>query len=274
MPADSTRCRATLLSTGGEPSISPDGRRIAFVKWNDVWVYDLERATARRVCKNANPHGIAWNPEGTLLAFQGADSLQVTAEFWIWVVNPDGTGLRKVSTGPDDQHPIWTLDGRSLVWTRAGRLWQADTSGLAGRFLTRKPAPYVLEYARAWTEDGSHLLFMRRSTMGEEFRLRQIGRDSTDDVADSTRVGIVGRWELGVEAGGRLLYSRANNTAGNTIRLFERGPKGRVRSYFVQDSVNVWLIDVARDRSFAVVDDGGDEETEARLWLVPLRVRP
>jgi len=208
LPPDSARLHAQLLGEGDEPSISPDGRRVAYVRWQTVWIMDLEAGTTRQVCKNSNAHAVTWNPSGTLLAFQGDDSIATYAKFWIWVVNPDGSNLRRISEGPMDEHPLWSPDGKHLVWSRASRLWQADSTGSNGRFLTTQPPSYVHEYARAWTEDQTHLLFVRGSDMGGEFRPWQVGPEGVDEIPDSTRVPAYSFYELGATSDGRLLYAR------------------------------------------------------------------
>lgn len=269
LPPDSARLQAQFLCEGDEPSISPDGRRVAYVRWGSIWLYDLESGTTRQVCENRNAHAVTWNPSGTVLAFQGDDSTRLYAKFWIWLVNPDGSNLRRFSEGPQDEHPLWSPDGKHLVWSRARRLWQADSTGLNGRFLTRQPSRYVREYARAWTADRSHLLFVRGSEMGEEFRFWQVGRDSTDDTPDSTRTPAYSRHELEATADGRVIYARGQPRETNEIRFWERGARGASRRCFVQDSLGVWLVSLAPDRSF-VVFSSGDEE-QMNLWLARRR---
>jgi|GEM_PF-6812486 len=269
LPPDSSRLEAIQLGEGDEPSISPDGRRIAYVWGPTICLYELDTGTTHQVCRNHNPHGVTWNPSGTKLAFQGDDSVVAHGKFWIWFVNPNGSDLRRISEGPEDEHPLWSPDGKHLVWSRARRLWQADSSGSDGHFLTRQPPPYVREYARAWTEDGLHLLFMRGSEMGEEFRLWQVGRDTTDEAPDLTTTP-VSRSQLGVTQDGRLLYRRAGTSSTNEIEFLERGANGRARRCYVTNS-DVYLISLAPDRSFAVFTYGDEEDGEI-LWL--LRWRP
>src|SRR6266571_9357478 len=97
LPPDSARLRAVPICEGMEPSISPDGRAVAFIGWGgDVRMYDVAAETERRLCQNSNAHDIAWNPSGSRLAFQGEDSTRVAMQSWIWVVNRDGSGLHKV----------------------------------------------------------------------------------------------------------------------------------------------------------------------------------
>ncbi len=269
LPPVSALLQVQPLGEGDEPSISPDGRRVAYVRWQTVWLYDLEAGTTRQVCKNSNAHAVTWNPSGTLLAFQGDDSTRTYAKFWIWLVNPDGSNLRRISEGPEDEHPLWSPDGKRLVWSRARRLWQADSTGSNGRFLTKQPPPCVREYARAWTEDQTHLLFVRGSEMGEEFRLWQVGRDSTDDTPDSTSMPRFSRREVGLTSDGRLIYARGQPHETREIRFWERGARGRSRRCFVQDSLGVWLVALAPDRSFVVFSCGDEEQMD--LWLARWR---
>ena len=265
LPPDSAHFVAVPLCDGMEPSISPDGQSVAFAGWSDVHMYDLQTGTTRRICQARGPSGIAWSPTGSQLAFSSPGY----ASDWlpgIWLVNSNGHNLRKLGyMGVHDQHPIWSPDGRSLVWTRVNRLWQGDTTGSGGRFLTKTPPEFHLEFARGWAADRVHLIYLAGSEMGEEFRLRVVGQDSTDDIADSSRVPVVTRSEVGVAEGGRLLY----RGAGSAIQFIERGTNGKIRRCFVQDTVMVWNVSLSRDRSVAVFEDG--DQDEPRVWLVKLR---
>ena len=54
-------------------------------------------------------------------------------------------------------------------------------------------------------------IYLSGSVMGEEFRLRVVGPDSMDDVADSSHVPVVSRSEIGVAEDGGLLYRGAGS---------------------------------------------------------------
>jgi hypothetical protein len=98
--------------------------------------------------------------------------------------------------------------------------------------------------------------------MGAQYKLRLLGRDSTDDVPDPSRVPVVTSSEVGALTNGSLLY----RGVGNAIEFIEPGAGGRVRRCFVQPELQVWHPSVAEDRSFAVFEVG--DEDEAHLWLV------
>jgi hypothetical protein len=128
---------------------------------------------------------------------------------------------------------MWSPDGRNLVWGREGRLWMTDTAGRSGHFLTGVRDRFHLEFPRGWLPDRSHLRYVAGSVMGEEFRLRIVGRDSTDDVPDSSKVPVVTRSQLGVLPDASLLYWGA----GSALVFAEPGARGRPRRCFVQDGL-------------------------------------
>lgn len=86
----------------------------------------------------------------------------------IWTVAPDGTGLHRVTEGPDlDAQPAWSADGRWLLFTResAGRtdVWRLPAPGGPPQRVTdtavaeRRPSP---------SPDGTRMLFSRPGAGG------------------------------------------------------------------------------------------------------------
>jgi TolB protein len=54
------------------PVWSPDGARIAFIRGDDTWVIDVRPgAVPRRITAGADPHHVAWEPDGTALLVSG-----------------------------------------------------------------------------------------------------------------------------------------------------------------------------------------------------------
>jgi hypothetical protein len=115
--------------------------------------------------------------------------------------------------------------------------------------------------------DSTRLLYVSGSEMGEEYRLRTVGRDSSDDVAHASPLPVVTRSEIGLSMDGSLLYRGARTE----IEFAEHGPNGRMRRCFVQDSVCVWTMSLARDRSFAVFECGDEEGSS--LYMVRLAAK-
>jgi Tol biopolymer transport system component len=124
--------RLTSGETDWFPQFSPDGRSIAFHRWNDVHVMDVNDRSVRRLTTDPD-NGMypAWSPDGTRLAFMswraGATSLYTMAA--------DGSSqelLVRMTTGSAID-ARWSPDGRSLVFVhvpeQAATEAQAATQG-------------------------------------------------------------------------------------------------------------------------------------------------
>jgi Tol biopolymer transport system component len=147
--------RTRLDGTGVEPLVtgpsmddcgvlSPDGATLAFVSTRDgyrtnIWTLDLRTRALRNLTGGkeqqgdpAGPDGFfrpAWSPDGQWIAFssdrntpwRGHDEgkgWEHTQELSIYVIRPDGTGLRKVASKPGFclGSPKWSPDGRRVVF--------------------------------------------------------------------------------------------------------------------------------------------------------------
>lgn len=109
----------TRLGAGMDPSWSPDGRQIAFWRYDfhglpaTVYVMNADGSNVREVTAGYHP---TWSPDGTKLAF-GCGGICTTAL--------DGSD-RVVVTRPDisttdvvcDSDPAWSPDGSTIAFTR------------------------------------------------------------------------------------------------------------------------------------------------------------
>ena len=84
------------------PSFAPDGTRLAFVSdlsgVPQVWTVDAEGGWPEQVTALDDQVGnVAWSPDEEWLAFSLAPGGGLNSQ--IYVVRPDGTGLRRLSAG-------------------------------------------------------------------------------------------------------------------------------------------------------------------------------
>jgi len=117
------------------PAWSPDGKTIAFSRLADaslpidqatLYLADADGSHVRQLgqvaLRGVSP---AWSPDGRNIAFVSfadhndpgcpADSCPPSGE--IYVVNADGTGLRRLtSSEADDEHPTWSPDGSRIAF--------------------------------------------------------------------------------------------------------------------------------------------------------------
>ena len=120
------------------PSVSPDGKKIAFVSKRSgtfrIWVSDLDGSDAKPISETNDQDANlqfpieqkvpAWSPDGKWIAhWEGVEMIhmspftgvknpqrdqQISATFSVWLVSSDGTKRRKVGRGDD---PTWSPDG-------------------------------------------------------------------------------------------------------------------------------------------------------------------
>lgn len=139
----------------------------------ELFVYRLgpEPALSRIMAPGSYGWHASPSPDGSRIAFVAPSP---AGDPDIWVVNRDGTGLRRITHDPalDDQ-PAWSPDGGSIAFisTRDGKpdLWVMDPEGGGPRNLTFASAwiPEELSTWPAWSPDGSALVFGRSFGTGQ-----------------------------------------------------------------------------------------------------------
>jgi TolB protein len=101
------------------PAWSPDGRRLAYVSFENkkpvVYVHLLADGK-RQVAANfkGSNSAPAWSPDGSRLAV----CLSRDGGSQIYLVNPDGSGVRRLTqSGGIDTEPVFSPDGQTLYFT-------------------------------------------------------------------------------------------------------------------------------------------------------------
>jgi Tol biopolymer transport system component len=118
-------------------SWSPDGRRIAFDTETDtsaqVFVVDVAAGAEAVPITDIALHAIrpSWSPDGAWLALRGGIELDKQA---LYVVHPDGTGMRRLSQAARAVNPWcgfpWTPDGRTILFETAyNGVWSVNVDG-------------------------------------------------------------------------------------------------------------------------------------------------
>jgi Tol biopolymer transport system component len=198
------------IAAGHSPTWSPDGRRIAYIRRLDsrfdvpaaIVVANADGTTPRQllVIRRRVVYYLSWSPTRDQLAFTSSSRRQLGPRYssWIGILDVETGRIRRLTVAHNDYAPVWSPDGRSIVFTRATKSPYSTASTVCvvrlaaaavrclDRFKSRAITP-------AWSPDGSRLAFASMRDGDYEIYIarpdgsgrRQLTRNTADDVYPS-----------------------------------------------------------------------------------------
>ena len=120
--------------TAYSPSWSPDGTQLVAVcqtpgPGTQICIFNRDGTNLRYVTEVGYYERPDWSPDGRRIVF----ARYVTGGGAITVINPDGTGLRTLTTGTS---PAWSPDGAQIVFSANRGLFVLNENGSGMRRLT------------------------------------------------------------------------------------------------------------------------------------------
>jgi eukaryotic-like serine/threonine-protein kinase len=123
-----------VVDDAAQPAVSPDGKRLAFVReappsgQTRVFVAALRDVSQARPVTSSGDglwdHGHpSWSPDGRRLCYQ--------AQHALWLVSADGGGARRLTFDNESAtDPVWSKDGKSIYYTSSregtATLWNVE----------------------------------------------------------------------------------------------------------------------------------------------------
>jgi len=143
--------------SGPPPPPSAGVSEIAFANWPNggIQVMSADGTGGRILTSVEGDWSPAWSPDGTKLAFDRNRQDFLGGD--IYVINADGSGLKRLTQDPsDDSDPTWSPDGSKIAFGRDGAIYVMNASDGSGvRALTRGG----YDFHPTWSPDGSRIAF-------------------------------------------------------------------------------------------------------------------
>jgi dipeptidyl aminopeptidase/acylaminoacyl peptidase len=167
------------IGEGASPAWSPDGRRLVLFRRTTgpcapcnfaLDVIDIDNGRRATIFEGtAFDPAPAWSPSGTEIAFVNQRAKALDND--IWLVRPDGTNPRQVTTTGTAYGPAWSPHGGRLAFYGFSpddrfHLYTVNSDGSGLRQLTSGNG---FDITPSWSPDGTRMAFM--SDRGGSFEL-------------------------------------------------------------------------------------------------------
>lgn len=214
-----------------DPSVSPDGRRIALSViaggGRDIWIYHVDRKTFTPATFGGQNITPLWSADGNWIYFASIGSSAASSTIW-----------RRLADGSRDAEPVVSLphrlnlnalsrDGRSVYFDHSHAATKASDIGLVPLVKDAQPTPIIAtnaeEAASRLSPDGRWLAYESNESSRPQIYVRPAAPGASGRWQVSTTGGIEPKWSRD----GRSLYYRFNNrlysAAVESTPAFENG---------------------------------------------------
>jgi dipeptidyl aminopeptidase/acylaminoacyl peptidase len=219
-----------LHVNGFDPSVSPDGTKIAFCSLRDdqysqIYVMNSDGSEQKRLTKvtTGDACGPVWSHDGKKIAFYAFSLPHPSRNPAIWVMDPDGTNLTKLTEHAVS--PTWSPDDRQIAFAsdRIGKfqIFAMNSDGSNVRRLTNDKGE---DSSPAWAPDGAAIVFVsdRESEHPALFLMGADGSEQHRLVFSKRQDFCFPAWSLD---GRTIVFSSLNRVATQFITVGEERPR-------------------------------------------------
>jgi Tol biopolymer transport system component len=154
-----------------KPSLSPDGKQIAFAALGDIYVMPVGGKPVNLTKDAALDTDPAWSPDGSRLAYS-SDKDSEHLQLWIHDMK-SGQSRRVTNLTTQPQGAAWSPDGKRIAFFNVDGMWrvaQMSVVDVASGEVTRVHDSLPQPGAPTWSPDGKRLAIAGIAPMTRRFR--------------------------------------------------------------------------------------------------------
>jgi TolB protein len=221
---------AELHINGYDPSVSPDGTKIAYCSLRDdqysqIYLANTDGTGEKRITKitTGDSCGPVWSHDGKKIAFYSFALPHPSRNPAVWVMDPDGSNLKRIVE--HGLSPSWSPDDKQMVFAsnRDGKfqIYAMNADGSSVRRLTNNKAE---ESAPAWSPSGQDIVFVS-DREGEHLALFTMAPDGSGQqrmVFSKRQDFCFPAWSLD---GQTIAFTALNRVGAQYVAIGEERPK-------------------------------------------------
>jgi Tol biopolymer transport system component len=218
-----------LHVNGYDPSVSPDGTKIAFCSLRDdqysqIYTVNSDGSEEKRITKvtTGDSCGPVWSHDGKKIAFYSFALPHPSRNPAIWVMDPDGSNLKRLAE--HGLSPTWSPDDRQIAFASNRdtkfQIYAMNSDGSNVRRLTSNKAE---DSSPAWAPDGNSIVFVSDRN-GEHPALFLMAPDGSQQhrlIFSKRQDFCFPAWSLD---GASIAFSALNRVGAQPIALGEERP--------------------------------------------------